>query len=276
MGIISNKLRKKFQKLDKRKIINFSELEEIKKKQKEIESIMKINFNEKEDPSHKIYSISQNLLSFLSEEFAPLIEFSDFTDTISDIQEEYMPSYPPMSPLTTTYFNFWCFNDFEFGKEKETLSSIVHELFINNNLDEIIVQASLNMRNSNMSFYIHEGFDDKLIVLREILSNEKYNCICPAGYIGNKGEIWFARVVQNLDQIYNYHIVVTTPYVILKYKEKDWIEFFKRQGIENKKGNYKVEFKKFLKNNPNIRYWHDYIMDAYVNYTDNFISKPLV
>ncbi len=72
------------------------------------------------------------------------------------------------------------------------------------------------------------------------------------------------RMVPNLDKVYDYGITITTPYVIVNYGEEDWKNFYKRQKVE------KREYS-FMKKNPDFKYWHDYIMDAYVNYTPNCI-----
>ena len=270
MNKISNKIKRKFKKTKNNTIVNISELKSAKDKLSDIESnLQNIIKNEEYDPSHKIYIITQNLLSNFSEDFSTLVEFSDFYDKVVEIENEFMPSGPPMSPLTKSYFTFWCFCDLMFGEEKETICSIYYDLAVENEFDKILLKAITNLNSSYMGFYLHMGFDDDFILLKEIFTNRSFRCKCPAGYTGKKDEIWYIRVVSNLDTVYNYHIIINTPYIILNYTEQDWISFFQRHGIRKENNKAEKILYSFLKDNPDIKYWHNYIMDAYVNYSES-------
>ena len=71
--------------------------------------------------------------------------------------------------------------------------------------------------------------------------------------------------------MYDYHITLTTPYVIIKYSEKDWLDFFQRQGIRKGGLGFEDTYYDFMKYNADFKYWHNYIMDGYVNYRSNCI-----
>jgi hypothetical protein len=61
-------------------------------------------------PAHAIYAYAQNQASVLLETITALPALDKLTDLIVDASEEYMPSGPPMSPLTSSYFFYWsCF-----------------------------------------------------------------------------------------------------------------------------------------------------------------------
>lgn len=268
MNKISTKIKRKFKKSKNNTIIDLSEIKSAKGKLSEIDSdIQTILMNEKYDPSHAIYLIAQNLLSYFTEDFSTFIEFSDFYDKVTAIEDEFMPSGPPMSPLTKSYFTFWCFCDLSFGDESETICSIFYDLAEENEFDEMLLKAVKTLNSSYMGLYKHMGFEDDFILLKEILTNKLFRCICPTGYKGKKNEIWFIRIVKNLDDVYDYLIVMNTPYIILNSKEQDWIAFFQRQGITNNDIEYEKKRISFLKNNPDFKYWHNYIMDAYVNHS---------
>ncbi len=269
---ISGKIKRKFKKTKNDRIVNISELKSVKGRLSDIESCLQnILKKEENDPSHKIYIMAQNLLSYFSEDFSTLVEFIDYYDKAVEIEDEFLPAGPPMSPLTKTYFTFWCFCDLMFGEGKETICSIFHDLGVESEFDETILQAISNLNSSYMGFYSHMGFEDDFIILNEIITNKSFRCICPSGYKGKKDEVWYLRIVPNLDQVYSYYIAINTPYIILNYTARDWIDFFQRQGIKSKDGESEKKLYSFLKDNSDFKYWHNYIMDAYVNYTKSHI-----
>ena len=263
---ISSKLIKGLKNNNFNKVVNLSEFIYVKEQLSDIECNLKKHFKEYQyDPSHKIYLYTQNILSLFAEEFSITKEFNEYYDIVLKIEDDFMPEGPPMSPLTATYFTFWCFCDLRFGIEKETVGIIFYDLANENLFDELLLKSIEKLNLSYMGFYVHNGFDNDLILLKEILTNKEFSCICPAGYKGKKGEIWFVRIVPNIDRIYNYQIILTTPYVIINFNEKDWLSYFQRQSIIKDDINYLEKLYQFLKYNSDHIYWHNYIMDAYVN-----------
>ena len=61
------------------------------------------------DPLHAVYIAVQNITSVFAECVSVLPELKSYYKTVGDAEEEYMPSGPPMSPLTTSYFTTWAF-----------------------------------------------------------------------------------------------------------------------------------------------------------------------
>ncbi len=62
-------------------------------------------------PEHAIYGFAQNKVSEISEEVTALRAMKPFVELISKAEETYLPSGPPMSPLTLSYFTTWAFFD---------------------------------------------------------------------------------------------------------------------------------------------------------------------
>ena len=54
--------------------------------------------------THAAYMYAQNQVSVMSELLTALDAMAPFSDMISKAEDEYMPSGPPMSPLTVSYF----------------------------------------------------------------------------------------------------------------------------------------------------------------------------
>src|SRR5260370_39350813 len=66
------------------------------------------------DPVHAIYVFVQNISSYFAEGVSHLPEMKAFAKIYTKAEDEYMPSGPPMSPLTTSFFTAWGFYDLQF------------------------------------------------------------------------------------------------------------------------------------------------------------------
>ena len=76
-------------------------------------------------PAHAAYVYTQNQASVMSEQLTALKEMQPFVDIISRAEDLYMPSAPPMSPLTTFYFSCWAFFDACAGPAAETIGTTI-------------------------------------------------------------------------------------------------------------------------------------------------------
>jgi hypothetical protein len=76
-------------------------------------------------PAHVAYVYAQNQVSVMSEQLTALKEMAPFVDIISKAEDLYVPSAPPMSPLTTSYFTCWAFFDACAGPANETIGTVV-------------------------------------------------------------------------------------------------------------------------------------------------------
>ena len=54
------------------------------------------------DPCFAVYAHAQALVSMTAEYLASTKEARQFTRIVADAEDTYMPSFPPMSPVTTT------------------------------------------------------------------------------------------------------------------------------------------------------------------------------
>ena len=59
------------------------------------------------DPLHTVYTAIQHAASIFAERVSVLDEFEPYYDIVTKAEDEYMPSGPPMSPLTRIYFTAW-------------------------------------------------------------------------------------------------------------------------------------------------------------------------
>lgn len=265
MGRISEIVKNSFKQKKSNKLVSFSEVTEIKAALSEMQHNLKaIASDTGFDTNHKIYVLTQNMLSYFAEELSVWDELEDYYDQVSEVQDNFLPNGPPMSPLTGSYFTLWCFCDLRFGEDNETIAWVFSEVGLENDMEEILVRAAQELNKSYMAFYRHMGFEDELILLKDIISDKTYSCVCPAGYQGEKDQIWYVRLVPNLDPVYNYHIVINTPYIITQYNESVWRDYFQRQGVYAKADHLK--YRELLKHPVDANFWHNYLLDAYVDY----------
>lgn len=264
------------------KVTNLSEWKEGKLRSEEFQkSVVSEDRLSKLDPLHALYVYSQNHLSVIIEQITELRILSKLADRYSAASDEYMPSGPPISPLTTSYFTCWgAFDLCSFGAKQETLGSIAIDFCDFINADHGQIEAFEVMQNSRMGIYKHEGVSGKYINFRELITNTEITAISPSGYMGQAGEIWFARILPPLFNSFDYSVVFTTPYVLGKLGhgnsfipdvENDWLNYFERNLGKMRLENIDESYKKLMKHGLSQNYWNEYIFLSYRNYIDNMI-----
>ena len=292
-GPISQKVLTGIKKAEGRKVVDLSSFKDAKLY---AESMSRTTIAEKEmadlDPVHAVYAYAQNKMSIFVEQLSALPQLSKLTNALAEAEEEYMPSYPPMSPLTTSYFTCWGFFDLATGLKRETFGTITIDLCRTLDVDKDLITVFEFMQNSRMGLFIHEGVSGGCIALREVVTGRETKAAVASGYMGEAGQIWYARVLPEPfpELARGYGIVFTTPYVIVEMTgadrtlpstEKKWMEFFERNlpGINMKEPAAAYEF--LLKyglsrqqanyRHPGMHYWNEYIFEGYVSYRDDMI-----
>ena len=187
---------------------------------KDIEMLIKDGL----DPVHAAYAYIQQISSHFAEGVSQLPEMKAYAKLAGDAEEEYMPSGPPMSPLTGSYFTCWAFYDLRFGKDGDTIGKCqidANDLVLLNP-DQLDVLKTLS--ESRMGIYEHIGFADGFVRLRELITGDEFSCHCPAGYKGRSGELWYVRRLPPLmPELATFHVLFTTPYILIESTKDDWI-----------------------------------------------------
>jgi hypothetical protein len=292
-GPISQKVLSGMRKTQKRKVVDLSQFKEARLN---AENLDKTIITEKEmaalDPVHAVYAYAQNKMSVFIEQLSALPELSKLVNLIADAQDEYMPSFPPASPLTTSYFNCWGFFDLHTGIKRETFGTITIDVCRAMGVDKSLITVFEQMQDSRMGFYVHEGIAGNYISLREILTGKEMKAASPSGYMGEAGQIWYARVMPEPfpEFGYGHAVVFTTPYLIVEMAgnnsfphstEKKWMDFFDRNipktNIKDPIAAYELFMKYGLSRQqmnycrPGMHYWNEYVFEGYVNHLDNMI-----
>lgn len=118
-----------------------------------------------------------------------------------------------------------------------------------------------------MGVYEHCGTKKrKFLELRELLTGATMRCICPAGYLGRSGELWYARVLPPPADSVDYGVVMTTPYILQGHSMEEWIVFFHRQGIAESDPDLDTKMRDLMKNGPSRHFWNEFVFQAYFNF----------
>ena len=217
-------------------------------------------------PAHAVYAYAQNQASVLLETITALPALDKLTNIIVDASEEYMPSGPPMSPLGSSYFFYWACFDAAIGTARETAGDWIAALARCADAHPDFLRIIDIMRRSRMGLYVCEGGDQESVTLREFISGETTSCFVPTGHRGRRGEIWLARVLPPPTPEFVLSVVITTPYVIIDPGEHDWQRFFERTLPKTGIDDTWQAYRHLMKYGLDLRYWSEYIFEAYVNY----------
>jgi len=212
-------------------------------------------------PAHAAYVYTQNQVSVMSEQLTALKEMAPFTEIIAKAEDLYMPSAPPMSPLTTSYFTCWGFFDACAGAANETIGTTVLEFGAAFGVYSELLRLIRLMQDSRMGIYIHKGRKDNLVFLEDLVTSAAFHAIVPSGYQGKEGELWYVRILPPPIQGSAEHVVFTTPYILLQQGLHDWLAYFNRTFAQTTRVD---DYERHMKYGPTREYWNDYVFEAYV------------
>jgi hypothetical protein len=213
-------------------------------------------------PAHAAYVYTQNQVSVMSEQLTALPEMAAFVEIISRAEDLLMPGAPPMSPVTTSFFTCWALVDVCVGAAKETIGTTVLDVGAAFGMHPELLRLVRSMQESRMGLCVHEGVEGGLTVLREIGTDAVYRAIVPSGYVGQRGELWYVRVLPP-PMGGREHVVFTTPCVVLHPGLSDWLAYFSRALPKQRVAG---DHERHMKYGPTRMYWPDYVFEAYVNH----------
>ena len=228
-GPIGQKLIKEFRRFKGRNVFDFKQFNLGRRVAEQLET----RVDSKEDlaklhPAHALYVYAQNQATVLSEQVTQLPGMSRFVDLVGKAEDEYLPSGPPMSPLTTSYFTCWALFDASIGKCRETIGTCIAAVASEIGLDPDLLRLIKAMQESRMGFYVLQDSEADYTVLREMVTGLECRAIVPSGHRGDRGELWLARVLPPPLPRSSPHVVFTTPYLILRPDPKEWLAYFAR------------------------------------------------
>jgi hypothetical protein len=223
------------------------------------------------DPIHAAYAFVQHITSFFSEGVSRLPEMKKYAKIVIKAEDEYLPSQPPMSPLTTSFFTTWAFFDLRFDGI-DTLASCLIEANDVMCMNPDQLDALKKLADSRMGIYEHVGIDGSYVRLRELVTDAEFTCHNASGYRGRPGELWYVRLLPPLLPVLaRYHIAFTTPYILIHASKDDWMQFLKRGKSQSGFGNDRGGLHRFLKYGPDPTYWNEFVFKGYHHHLNDAI-----
>lgn len=221
-------------------------------------------------PAHAAYVYAQNQVSAISEQLAALKEMTPFVDIVSQAEDLYLPSGPPMSPLTTSYFTCWAFFDACTGSAHETIGTTILDLGAAFGMSPELWHLIKLLQDSRMGLYIHRGVEGSLVLLEDVVTGGICRAVSPAGYRGDKNELWYVRVLPPPIGDTSEHVAFTTPYIVMQPEVHDWLAYFSRTFAHNQQARVE-DYERHMKYGPTRAYWNDFVFEAYVNHRQEAI-----
>jgi hypothetical protein len=258
MGPISEKLIRRFNKWSGQ-FRQEARTVPIPKDVRDVEALVKDGY----DPLHALYLSVQNITSVFAECVSGLPELEPYYDVIAAAEDRYMPDAPPISPLTRSYFTTWAFFDFRFGGGLETIGTCLLETSDRLGLDPGLVEAIRQFQESRMGVYEHGGTQGGRVRLRELVTGQEFDTLCTSGYGGKPGELWYVRLCPPILDLVEYHVTITTPYILTQANRSDWTAYLNRAMLPLKSGDGDRRLHELLKCGLSVHHWNEFVFQAY-------------
>jgi hypothetical protein len=127
------------------------------------------------------------------------------------------------------------------------------------------------MQRSRMGVYVNEGTDGDLVVLRESVTDAVCRAVVPTGYHGQRGELWYVRVLPPPFPQAHEHVVFTAPYLLLKPGQAGWEAYFRRTLPDLPQRARVATYERHMKFGPTRAFWNEFVFEAYVNHRQDVI-----
>ena len=217
-------------------------------------------------PAHAIYAHVQNQMSVMAEQLLALEEMKAFVKLVGPAEEEYMPSWPPMSPVTKSYFWCWANCDAAVNAQLETIGTVTLAVAAEYGVHPTMLTLMRTLNNSRMGVYCVETHVGQCVQLRDIVTHQRCSALCESGYTGALGELWYARVLPPALPGQSEHVVFTSPYVLITPDATGWIDYFDRMAAQDAHRPRIEALERHLKWGPSRRYWTEFVFEGYVNH----------
>lgn len=271
MGPIARKVVAELRKHKRRHVVDVAQWREAEEIAKEVlDGASPPPGGEDLPPAFALYSFVTNFAVGLVEILQELPQLRRFIDRIEEAEDEYMPSGPPMSPLTRSFFWHGMLWDTTVGVQRETLGSILLAIARTLEMDSGFVSVLEKLSASRLGLHVLEPRAEDRIVLRELVTDERKPSISPAGYDGSPGQLWLARVVPP-PAPHLPSVVITTPYVILAPGVSGWDAYLDRTLPRIAAKNRLDAYRLLMKHGLEPMYWSEYVLAAYVNHVPEAI-----
>jgi hypothetical protein len=168
----------------------------------------------------------------------------------------------------------WAFFDVLFGQSHETIGTCLLRIAEVSNFPVWLKEVLGSMQRSRMGLYMHCGTEGRLVRLRELGSPQATFCLVPTGYRGTEGEVWFVRLMPPIDARFDYHVAVTTPYIVINVGEREFNAYLDRERgrVDSRALPQKMDATTFImKHGPTANHWNEYVFCAYAGHQNDAV-----
>ena len=222
------------------------------------------------EPEFALYASVQQMVSLFAELLLQLPELRTFRKRLEKLDDDYRPGYPPMSPITGSYFAMWTQCDLRVGEGGETMAGIFAEIGGLFGFGADYLALAKTLADSRMGVYEHCGVNNGKVNLRELVTDKELSFVGSSGYVGSKGELWWVRAVPPPFD-FTHWVGMGTPYVLQTPEQSEWLALFARNGIRSGEVGMEQRLNQFLKFGPKPRYWSEMIFEGYCGHNSGAI-----
>lgn len=271
MRKIATKIAKKLKKINAEKIINLSEYREAKRDF--LDEWSQLNdtqtlIEKGHDPQHAVYIAAQNFISLLIEILNQFDALDRHQGIVYQAEKEYMPSWPPNSPISRSHFFSWLCFDVHVGLDKESYATCLLDLHKPLRLTEEYCHLLRLMESSRLGIYRVLSHIDGVILLQELFDQKQYRCVTSNQHPFAAGELLLTRLLPPISTTFDTYVMFVSPYILL-FPEGDWRAFLARNvDNTNKAANREKAYQRLMKKGLSNKYWLEFIMQAYSKHTD--------
>jgi len=222
------------------------------------------------DPAFALYASVQQMVYLFAELLLWMPELWTFRKRLERLDDDYTPGYPPMSPITGSYFAMWTQCDLRVGEGGETMAGLFAEIGGLFGFSAEYLAMAKTLADSRMGVYEHCGLKNGRISLRELVTDKEFSFVGSSGYVGNKGELWLVRAVPP-PFAFTCWVGMGTPYVLRAPGQAEWLAMFARNGIRSDEVGVERRLEQFLKFGPKPRFWSELIFEGYCGHNSGAI-----
>jgi hypothetical protein len=201
---------------------------------------------------------AQHICSRLVEGLYELPELNRHAQLYEDLADEFMPAFPPVSPVTMTFLQNLVLFDVGFGLDRESVGDILLSLAPLLKLPPHVIAYLQDLTKGHFGLYRQLGpMSDDHLLLVDLVTGKEHRTFDCNGYGGEDGDLWLARLVTDHHRDATRHLCITTPY-ILTSSEKEWRAWLDRHAIGDA-----ASYRDAMKPGPDRAFWLEFIMQGY-------------
>jgi hypothetical protein len=167
-----------------------------------------------------------------------------------------------MSPVSTSFFVCWSTYDLGIGARHETLGDVILAVAAECVTHTVLLTLMRALQDSRMGIYRLKEQDGARVRLQDLARGQPCTAVCPSGYAGRIGELWYTRVLPP-PLSGTEHVVFTSPYVLIAPDETHWLSYLDRVTSKTSAGTREEALEQHFKWGPNPRYWPEFVVEAY-------------